>query len=355
MKRADGTAMFDLKKIGWLALGSVCIALGSGTVIAQTANPEASGTAQRPAAGSGAANDPAKATKTAPTAPPAATSGGIDPELGPIAEPEAGDVAPAFRQNGTGTWMTPEDEMRARIRREALSQAEAEQQALAASGLVMPRLVGPNIPLVPLELLFPPEALETGPKPVREIRGTGVMIGALDREKGTNVRVRVPVGSQVTYGSLRLKLSACYASNPEDAIESWAYVEVVDMGRQNLNQLAVLPQRDRRGMKEANKERVIRKGWIIASSPAVTPIDHPTYDMWLVSCEGAVAPPSAAQLSPSKARLRSDSKAGVAGPDAAASVPIAPEADPGESEPRTGPAPAAPAPTAPAPGKLKGT
>ncbi|MCZ8207581.1 MAG: DUF2155 domain-containing protein [Aquidulcibacter sp.] len=181
------------------------------------------------------------------------------------------------------------------------------------------------------------------------------MIGALDREKGTNVRVRVPVGSQVTYGSLRLKLSACYASNPEDALESWAYVEVTDMGRQNNNQLAVLPQRNRRDMREANRERVIRKGWIIASSPAVTPIDHPTYDMWLVSCEGAVAPTSAAQSSSNKARPRSEEKAGAASPDAAASVPIAPEADLGESEPRTGPAPAAPAPASPAQGKLKGT
>ncbi|WP_395777161.1 DUF2155 domain-containing protein [Aquidulcibacter sp.] len=347
MKRADGTAMFDVKKLSWLALGSAFIALGSGAVIAQTANPEANATGLRPGSTSGAASDPAKATKATP---PAATSGGIDPELGPIEEPEEGDVAPAFRQNGTGTWMTPEEEMRARIRREALSQAEAEQQALAASGLVLPRLVGPNIPLVPLELLFPPEALETGPKPVRETRGTGVMIGALDREKGTNVRVRVPVGSQVTYGSLRLKLSACYASNPEDPFESWAFVEVLDMGRQNTNQLAVLPQRNRRDMREANKERVIRKGWIIASSPAVTPIDHPTYDMWLVSCEGAIALPSAAPSSPNKARPRSAAKAGAANPDAAASVPVAPEADPGESEPRTGPAP-----TNPAQEKLKGT
>ncbi|OYU76832.1 MAG: hypothetical protein CFE32_08440 [Alphaproteobacteria bacterium PA3] len=350
MKAASGKAMFDAKKLSWLALGSAFIALGSGAVIAQTANPEANSTGLRPALSGSPASDPAKATKSTS---PAATSGGIDPELGPISEPEEGDVAPAFRQNGTGTWMTPEDEMRARIRREALSQAEAEQQALAASGLVMPRLVGPNIPLVPLELLFPPEALETGPKPVREIRGTGVMIGALDREKGTNVRVRVPVGSQVTYGSLRLKLSACYASNPEDPIESWAYVEVSDMGRQNNNQLAVLPQRNRRDMREANKERVLRKGWIIASSPAVTPIDHPTYDMWLVSCEGAVAPPSATQSSLNKARPRSQAKAGAATPDAAASVPVAPEADPGESEPRTGPA--APAPAIPAQGKLKGT
>lgn len=81
---------FDAKKLSWLALGSACIALGSGAVIAQTANPEANSTGLRPALSGSAASDPAKAAKTNS---PAATSGGIDPELGPIAEPEEGDVA----------------------------------------------------------------------------------------------------------------------------------------------------------------------------------------------------------------------------------------------------------------------
>ncbi|WP_420887895.1 DUF2155 domain-containing protein [Candidatus Phycosocius spiralis] len=163
----------------------------------------------------------------------------------------------------------------------------------------MPRLVGPTIPFVPLELLFPPESVEQGPKPVRELRGTSIVLGALDREKGTNVRLKVSVGSQVTYGSLRMRVMACYTSHPEDRLESWAYVEVTDIGPQKLNQLAVLPQRNSRSNRDANALRVIRKGWIIASSPAVTPIDHPTYDMWLVACDGAELPPASALQSAS--------------------------------------------------------
>ena len=332
--------MDAVKRIGALVGSSVCIALIGGGVIARQANPQAS-------TGSDAQKSAPNATSAAPV-----STGGIDPELGPIGEPESGDVTPALRQNGSGGWVSPTDEMRARMRRDALDRAAAEQRVLSRNGFVLPRLVGPNIPLVPLELLFPPEAIELGPKPVRELRGTGIVLGALDREKGTNVRVNVPVGSQVTYGSLRLRVSACYSSHPEDRLESWAYVEVTDIGRQKMNQLAVLPQRNRRAAKEANPDRVIRKGWIIASSPAVTPIDHPTYDMWLVSCDGAVRPPpSELQLSSDTAPQRSQAKEAAATDAALRSSVQAQVQEKGASDRVENPVPAeepAPAP-APAP------
>ncbi|GBF57309.1 hypothetical protein PbB2_00974 [Candidatus Phycosocius bacilliformis] len=342
-------SILSLSRLGSLAVGSIGLALVGGAVIAQSAAPEASPT------------DPAKAAKSGAQTSP--SGGGIDPELGPIVEPEGAEVAPAVRQSGSGAWMTPEQEAKARARRESMSQAEAEQQALADAGFVMPREVGPLIPFVPMELLFPPENTQTGPKPVREIQGTGIMLGALDREKGTNVRVKVPVGSQVTYGSLRLKLSACYTSHPDDPLESWAYVEVSDLGRQNVSQLAVLPQRNRRNLREANKERVIRTGWIIASSPAVTPIDHPTYDMWLVSCEGGVMPAkTAAPALPGMPKARSEAKAAEEAPPSMAEPKAAAKAGPPQDEaegaprsPRPAPAAAvkAAAPASPAPEKSK--
>nr|WP_284360082.1 DUF2155 domain-containing protein [Candidatus Phycosocius spiralis] len=288
--------MEAVKRTGALIGGSILIALVGGGVIARQANPETSNV--RSASGAQSGGDPQKPEPTSPIAPPVST-GGIDPELGPVGEPEAADLPPAMRQNGGGGWLSPTDEMRARIRREAKERAAEEQRALSSSGYVMPRLVGPTIPFVPLELLFPPESVEQGPKPVRELRGTSIVLGALDREKGTNVRLKVSVGSQVTYGSLRMRVMACYTSHPEDRLESWAYVEVTDIGPQKLNQLAVLPQRNSRSNRDANALRVIRKGWIIASSPAVTPIDHPTYDMWLVACDGAELPPASALQSAS--------------------------------------------------------
>jgi hypothetical protein len=335
-----------LKRLAFLTLGSIGVAVASGSVIAQQAQPEAAPPdfpvppPPRAVSEPEPAPNPVKERREQ-EAVEGEAAGGIDPELGPISEPDAEDVAPALRVEGDGTWQKPQDSIRDRVRREALERAQqldaqmkaagSSGAATASDGLIMPRLMAPNIPLVPLELLFPPETLAAGPPPVRESRGSAVIVGALDREARTNTRLRIPAGGQGTYGSLRIKVSGCFMSHPEDTFESWAYVEVSDMGRTDRKQLAVLPQRDRNRVKEATGERILRKGWIIASSPSVTPIDHPTYDMWLVNCEGN----------------------GGAGPAPQWPGGIAPPGQEGMAPPAAGAIPAAP-PTTPPPGKSTG-
>jgi hypothetical protein len=238
------------------------------------------------------------------------SSGGIDPELGPISEPDEEDISPALRVRGEGSWQTPQDEIRERVRRETAERAarlgeqlnagsEAGSAAKSgAGGLVLPVLMPPNIPMVPMELLFPPELVGGAAPVARELRGTAIVVGALDREAKTNTRLRIPSGTQARFGSLRVKVLGCYQSHPEDRLESWAYVEVYDDGQSARRELAVLPQRSRNRVREGGGETLLRKGWIIASSPSVTPIDHPVFDMWLLTCEGGVSAASApAQLS----------------------------------------------------------
>lgn len=301
-----------LKRILLLTLGSTVIAFAGGSVIAQQAQPEAAppNFPVPPPPGPSEVSEPEPAPnpvreRREQNAVENGAAGGIDPELGPISEPDAEDVGPALRMKGEGDWQKPKDTVRERVRRETFERAErisreinagtaqsgsgaggANASGSIASGLIMPRLMAPNIPLVPMELLFPPEVVSAGPPPVRESRGSAIIVGALDREARTNTRLRIPAGSQGTYGSLRIKVSGCFMSHPDDTFESWAYVEVTDTGRADRKQLAVLPQRNRTRVKEATGERVLRKGWIIASSPSVTPIDHPIYDMWLINCEG---------------------------------------------------------------------
>lgn len=221
------------------------------------------------------------------------TGGGIDPELGPIAEPDAGDAGPASVLGADGAWETPDELARRRAREEAQRLAsEALAGAEAASGGVMPRLVGPTIPIVPLALLFPPEVQVDGPREVREIRGTQATLVGADRSSGQVRRFVIPVGREATFGSLRIQLSGCYRSNPDDPFEAWAFVDVTDRGRPPIAQLAVLPQRERARRQATQGPRQLRRGWIIASSPTVTPIDHPVYDVFLASCDGDAGGPA---------------------------------------------------------------
>jgi hypothetical protein len=348
------------KRFLLLTIGSIGIAFASGGVIAQQAQPEAAPPnfpVPPPPPGPGDVSQPEPAPNPVKEqreqqAIDNEAAGGIDPELGPIAEPDSEDVGPALRMRGEGEWQKPQDTVRDRVRRETIDRAEkisremnaasgSATESSGSNGLIMPRLMAPNIPLVPMELLFPPEVVSAGPPPVRESRGSAIIIGALDREARTNTRLRIPAGGQGTYGSLRIKVSGCFMSHPEDTFESWAYVEVSDMGRTDRKQLAVLPQRDRNRVRAATGERILRKGWIIASSPSVTPIDHPLYDMWLVNCEGNGGAGPQPQW-----------PGGIAPPGQEGTLP------PGAVAPVNGVAPAVlpanPPPAAPPPGKSTG-
>ena len=34
-------------------------------------------------------------------------------------------------------------------------------------------------------------------------------------------------------------------------------------------------------------QRVIYRGWMSGSSPGLHPLEHPTYDLWLIACKTA--------------------------------------------------------------------
>jgi hypothetical protein len=223
------------------------------------------------------------------------TSGGIDPELGTIQEPDLSDVQPALRTDGDGDWKTPDQIAREKLKEQAKKDAEAllrfGENNNTAQGGELPKLMAPKIPVIPMNLLFPQNPTVAGAtKYADEIRGTTALFFGLNRETGQSMRFRVAVGKAVSYNQITINLKNCFRSNPDEPRESWAYVDVIDNGEPPHPQLAVLAQRNRAKMREANGRKLIKQGWIIASSPDVTAIDHPFLDVFLLQCEGGVDP-----------------------------------------------------------------
>lgn len=313
------SAASSVRPFGCIAVIALAVAaVSAGAVLAQSQEAQP---VQQPGGGNfpqvstpGPAPNPVRDQEIAPGSED--TGGGIDPELGPIPEPDAGDAGPASVMGPGGDWNSADDEVRRRAR-EALEQAAAEAAAggAGAQSGVMPVLVGAQIPVVPLSLLFPPEIMAEGPREVRESRGTVATFIGVDRNAGTRQRFNVAVGREATFGTLRLAVSACYKSHPDDPFEAWAYLKVMDQGRPRTIQLAVLPQRERARQAERSGVRELRKGWIIASSPSVTPVDHPVYDVVLATCEGDGGGPQP---------IAQNSSGGPAGPSSASAAANAP-------------------------------
>lgn len=95
----------------------------------------------------------------------------------------------------------------------------------------------------------------------------GALLRGLDKVATDTTDLDLAVGQVATYGRLEVRLGDC--RYPVDDPDSDAY--------------AYLTIRDR-----ASGE-VLFDGWMIASSPALSALDHPRYDVWVIRCRSSDA------------------------------------------------------------------
>lgn len=103
--------------------------------------------------------------------------------------------------------------------------------------------------------------------PAAAIPADNVVLRAMDKITARVSTVTVPVGDTVAFGSLQITVRACDKRPPEETPEAAAFLEVVE---------------ERPG--EAPQSRF--NGWMFASSPALSALEHPVYDLWVLDCSG---------------------------------------------------------------------
>ena len=97
------------------------------------------------------------------------------------------------------------------------------------------------------------------------LSGDYAVFKLLDKTTNKVSEKDISVNSKVNWHSLYIEIFACYSTPPEEIPEDYVLIDVKD----SLNPI-----------KES-----IYKGWMISSSPDVTPLEHPIYDLWLVDCK----------------------------------------------------------------------
>jgi hypothetical protein len=104
----------------------------------------------------------------------------------------------------------------------------------------------------------------------------------LDKITARVSRFEVPVGTTANFFTLSILVRDCEKSAPEDRPENAAFVEIYE---------------NRPG---EEKSRLF-SGWMFSSSPALSALEHPVYDVNLLECKappGASPPPPAAPSAP---------------------------------------------------------
>ena len=92
------------------------------------------------------------------------------------------------------------------------------------------------------------------------------VLQALDKVTARISTFDAPIDKTVRFGTLEIRARFCRKTPPEEAPESVAFVEIDEV---------------RRG--EAATRRF--SGWMFASSPSVSALEHPVYDVWVVDCK----------------------------------------------------------------------
>jgi hypothetical protein len=96
------------------------------------------------------------------------------------------------------------------------------------------------------------------------------VIRGLDKVTGQARDYTLTVGRAARIGSLEVTARSCSKSAPEETPEVAIYLEVFDTP----------PAREG----EERERREIFKGWMFASSPGLSALDHPNFDIWAIDC-----------------------------------------------------------------------
>jgi hypothetical protein len=104
------------------------------------------------------------------------------------------------------------------------------------------------------------------------------LLEGLDKITARVSKFEAPVGAPIRFGTLSIRVHDCEKNPPEETPESAAFM-VIDETR---------PGEDKRRL---------FSGWMFASSPALSALEHPVYDVILLDCKAASGSPRAASES----------------------------------------------------------
>jgi hypothetical protein len=90
----------------------------------------------------------------------------------------------------------------------------------------------------------------------------GAVLRALDKLTGQTTDLDIASGDTRSFGRLSIYLQECRYPSGNRAGDAFAGLDIREEGR----------------------EQPVFQGWMIASAPALSAMDHPQYDVWVIRC-----------------------------------------------------------------------
>ena len=115
--------------------------------------------------------------------------------------------------------------------------------------------------------------------------GTQLMLRGLDKITGRPTAITAPIGKPVRFATLTITARFCYSTPASETPETTAFVQIEDH-------------------RPDQPSRSVFSGWMYGSSPGLNGVEHPLYDVWVISCNNAPAPALAANTSTAPVKVK---------------------------------------------------
>ena len=106
---------------------------------------------------------------------------------------------------------------------------------------------------------------------------TAILEG-LNKTTGRVFKLEVSMGTNIKWENLKIKPTHCFKAPPEQLPENAVFIEVLDI-------------------KQPADSEPLFKGWMFSSSPSLSSLEHPIYDIIVLDCYSATLPNQEADIS----------------------------------------------------------
>jgi hypothetical protein len=100
--------------------------------------------------------------------------------------------------------------------------------------------------------------------------GTQLLLRGLEKITGRPTNITAPIGKPVHFATLTITAHYCYSTPPSETPETTAFVQIEDH-------------------RPDQPARRVFSGWMYGSTPGLNGLEHPLYDVWVISCNNAPA------------------------------------------------------------------
>ncbi len=98
---------------------------------------------------------------------------------------------------------------------------------------------------------------------------SGALLRGLDKITARITTFEAPLNQEVRFGTLRIQAQTCRKRPPEETPEVAVFLGI---------------EEERPGIEG---RLTLFSGWMFASSPALSALEHPVYDVWVIDCSTA--------------------------------------------------------------------